>query len=572
MRYSHHLKTTEYLDIMHSSGLVPLINRPTRVTHQSATLIDHIFTNNINQCENMLQGILLTDITDHYPIFHMCCISNVNSSNSDEDIYYCRRINNKNKQQFKISISELNWNNVISKHLCNDAFNIFYAQMKECYYKAFPLIKCKRKTSKCAPWITDGLLGSIKFKNKLYKKKIQHPTAFNISEYNKYRNKLTTVLRKQVQLYYESRIQNSKDNLTRMWNIIKTVINKHKSKNKHHQFLYNNQLITDDKEISEQFNKYFSEIGTSLSRNIPRVDKHFSDYLKGNFENSIYLKEITTGEIVKIVNNLKNGSPGLDDISANPIKCVINDIIVPLQHICTLSLSQGCFPDILKSAKTIPLFKSGEKALFNNYRPISLLPLFSKILERIMYDRVYDFLVKYGILYLFQFGFRKSHSTYMALLCMLDKLYSALDRGDYALGIFIDFRKAFDTVDHRIILHKLYYYGIRGTAYDWFNDYLQNRSQFVSYNDVNSTCRKMTCGVPQGSILGPLLFLIYINDMAYVSDKLYSVLFADDTNMFASNSNLNALIYEVNTELNKVVSWQKPSSGRRIYLKPKRIP
>ena len=138
----------------------------------------------------------------------------------------------------------------------------------------------------------------------------------------------------------------------------------------------------------------------------------------------------------------------------------------------------------------------------------------------------------------------------MALTCMLDKLHNALEKGEYAIGIFIDFRKAFDTVDHSILLQILYHYGIRGVAYDWFCDYLKNRTQLVSYHNIQSNYADISCGVPQGSILGPLLFLIYINDMAFVSTQLFSVLFADDTNMFGTDNDL-----EVNTELEKIVKW-----------------
>ena len=171
-----------------------------------------------------------------------------------------------------------------------------------------------------------------------------------------------------------------------------------------------------------------------------------------------------------------------------------------------------------------------------------------------MYDRLYSFLVKYSILYSFQFGFRKAHSTYMALTCMLDKLHNALERGEYAIGIFIDFRKAFDTVDHGILLYKLYHYGVRG-AYDWFCDYFKNRTQLVSYHNIQSNYADISCGVPQGSILGPLLFRIYINDMAYVSTQLFSVLFAYDINIIGTNSDLKSLIDNVNIELEEIVTW-----------------
>ena len=294
---------------------------------------------------------------------------------------------------------------------------------------------------------------------------------------------------------------------------------------------------------------------TNLAKVIPDTTIIHNEFLKDSCDNSIFLQPVTDEEIYSIIKSLKNGSPGIDNICAKPIKFVKDLIIHPLRYVCQLSLSQGCFPYELKISKIIPLYKSGDRTLFNKYRPISLLPLFSKVLERLMHDRLYDCLVKYSILYSFQFGFRKAHSTYMALTCILDKLHNALEKGEYAIGIFIDFRQAFDTVDHSILLQKLYHYGIRGVAYDWFCDYLKNRTQLVSYHNIQSNYADISCGVPQGSILGHLLFLIYINDVAFVSTQLFSVLFADDTNMFGTDNDLEALIVNVNTELEKNVKW-----------------
>ena len=172
-----------------------------------------------------------------------------------------------------------------------------------------------------------------------------------------------------------------------------------------------------------------------------------------------------------------------------------------------------------------------------------------------MYNHLYAYLVKFCILYSYQFGFRKGYSTYMALICLVEKLITALENGEYAIGIFIDFRKAFDTVDHKILLSKLYHYGIRDIAYKWFENYLSNRVQYVSFNGYKSECCNISCGVPQGSILGPVLFLIYVNDLACVSDKLFSILFADDTNMFATDKNIDDLVNTINSELKSVVQW-----------------
>lgn len=228
----------------------------------------------------------------------------------------------------------------------------------------------------------------------------------------------------------------------------------------------------------------------------------------------------------------------------------------PLTHICNISFSTGVVPSQLKVAKVKPLFKSGEPDIFTNYRPISLLPVFSKVLERLFYNRLINF-VNNNILYERQYDFRHKLSTSLAVIDLLKDVTDSIDKNAHTIGVFIDLKKAFDTVDHKIMLKKLNFYAVRGIPLKWLDSYLSNRYQYVSYNDVSSCKLPVVCGVPQGSILGPLLFIIYVNDMCESSKLLKFILFADDTNIFYSNNNSDDLETVVNNELFKLTIWFK---------------
>ena len=248
--------------------------------------------------------------------------------------------------------------------------------------------------------------------------------------------------------------------------------------------------------------------------------------------NSIYLRPINDDEIHKVVALCKNSSAGWDGINAKMVKCSLNTVLKPLAHLINLSLTQGKFPNELKLTRFIILFQSGDCQLFKNYRPVSVLPFFSQIYENIMHNRLLDFVDKNELLHSYQFVFRPSHNTNNALLLLVDRILTGFDKNEMTIEVFINFRKAFYTVNHELLLKKLYRYGVRGVIHNWLTDYMNNRKQYVHYDGFTSSAGNILCGIPQGSILGPLLFILYINDKSKVSDNLCPILFADDSSFF----------------------------------------
>ena len=339
----------------------------------------------------------------------------------------------------------------------------------------------------------------------------------------------TALLRITEKQYYQEQIIENKNNLRETWVIIKQVINKNRNSKICDEFTSGKNTITDLKAIANAFNNFFAKVGATLASKIPDQGVDFSVYMPPANECSLFLTPASENEVKRVIANLNDGSPWKDGVTAKTLKTVSDAVATPITHLANLSFIQGVFPQDLKNALVCPIYKAKDPMVFSNYRPISLLSIFSKILERLMYDRWLEFLNKHKILNKFQFGFRNMHSTFMALITLLDNLRIALNSGNCAVWIFLDFQKAFDIVNHKILLGKLNRFGVRAIALDWFSSYLTNRSQTVIYDEQESEMKETLCGVPQGSILGQLLFLLYINGLPSASNLFMPILFADDT-------------------------------------------
>ena len=344
--------------------------------------------------------------------------------------------------------------------------------------------------------------------------------------------------------YFESNLNNSQNtwkgikSITTMENIISTVLR---------TLSHGENTITNPCEIANIFNNYFASVADTAKLNIKYSHKHFSEYLKHQCNNSIFIQPTDSEEIANIISSLNiNKTCGPFSIPNKILILLKHDISKQLADLFNLSFSSGSFPSILKTAKVVPVFKKGSKLDCCNYHPISLLSNAEKILEKIMYKRVYNFLSHNNIIYDLQFGFRQKFSTSHALINFTENIKQALDNGYIVCGIFVDLQKAFDTVDHQILLSKLDYYVIRGISNNWFKSYLFNRKQCVSIDGYDSELVEMNCGVPQGSVLGPLLFLLYINDLNQAIKFCKVHHFADDTNLLYLGKSIKKLDKLVN--------------------------
>ena len=303
------------------------------------------------------------------------------------------------------------------------------------------------------------------------------------------------------------------------------------------------------------FNGHFSNVGARLAGQLDNAEVTFHQYLRQPNQNEMHFNLVNSREIVSVVSDLNDAAPGDDNIPTNIVKYVIEVIKDPLVHLCNVSLTSGVFPTALKLSKISPLLKSGDKKLVNNYRPIALLSVFSKIYEKVVLNRLNIFLNDNSIIKESQFGFQRFRSTTGAILKLNDFILKCFDKKEYVLALFLDLSKAFDCINHDILLYKLQHIGVRGIALEWFRSYLNGRTQYVYVNKCKSQPETLSCSVPQGSILGPLLFILYINEIAHISKVLKCILYADDAVLYCVDRDLQNLIHTLNIEIRNITDW-----------------
>ena len=380
----------------------------------------------------------------------------------------------------------------------------------------------------------------------------------NLKTYN-------AILRRNIKLakrfYYNDRFEKYKHDIKNTWRTIKELITRKSPKNNFPDyFQIGDEREYDKATIAHKFNTYFASIGIELASAISNAgDITYKDFLQTPIADRFTFVPVNDETIIRIIDNLKSKtSYGHDGLSSLLLKTIKNDVSGSSAIIINQSLDTGVFPNKLKLAKVVPIFKKDDDTKFSNYRPISILPTISKVFERVIFEQLYNYHNSLNLFYHGQYGFRENHSTELAALELIDRIIQYLDKGETPISVFLDLSKAFDTLDHSILLSKLEYYVIRNNALKLFKNYLSNRKQYAVLDTVQSNSVKIVTGVPQGSILGPLLFTIYINDIIKCSDKLKFIMYADDTtllttaNVFDKQTDLSL---SINNVLTKVNDW-----------------
>ena len=407
------------------------------------------------------------------------------------------------------------------------------------------------------PWLNAELKAAIKSRNSMANLCKQNPNDKEMHiKYKRNRNLVTAQIKNAHIAYQSNELDIVKNDISKSWNVLKSIIGLISSGKKHNlSFLVHNKMVTDSYEISNAFNNFFVSIGPKLASNIHSSINPLAYIIP--VQNSMYMPELSENDVKNIILSLKNSAAGWDNFPTFMAKQCIDGYISPLTSIINKAIMQGIFPRELKLARVIPIFKSGDKQDVSNYRPISILTFFAKVFEKILYNKLSNFFDRNDSIHENQFGFRKGHSTNHAIITLVDKITKSVDCGDIVINIFVDLKKAFDTVSSDILLKKLEAYGIRGNLLKLCESYLNDRYQYIVFNGVKSLKKLVTCGVPQGSILGPLFFLVYMNDIFKASQFLHNILYADDTCIFLSGKELHSLIKLMNTELGLISEWLK---------------
>lgn len=546
INFLHNSKLTDtLLQLMLSYGLKPHVVEPTRVSAVSSTLIDNIFSN--IDVELMECSVLKTCMSDHYG---QLLAINVSASNFPGLCKVNRRaFKEENIALFVQYMSETSWSDVLDLDGADAKYESFFETLFFWFDTAFP-VGTITTNKKSKSWISREISDYSDYIKDLYVwyKETKSPLVYQ--QYKRERKQYRHFLSNYKKALFDSQISNSTNKSKSAWNIFNKLTNKVKQQ-RELTLVDSGSVLSDPGRISELFNSHFSASSTNLQF-VPVSDL---------FQHpTIFLDPIDEREVFRLLMSLPNKfSAGLDEIPVKILKHVAHFISEPLADIINESFTTGTFPDSLKGAKVVPIYKNGEPTSVENYRPISILPSLSKIFERALYDRLYKYFSSFNIFTTHQYGFLPKKSTELAIYNTINYIMENLDNKNKVAGIYFDLSKAFDNINHELLIQKLEGYGVRGVCSRLVQSYLQNRSQCVSITSNGIThisqSRKITQGVPQGSILGPLLFIIYVNELSERVDDGMACQYADDTSVILACSTNKTLSSFCSKTLQTMEEW-----------------
>ena len=555
----HSMRILELYDLF---GFQQLIKKGTRETLESTTLIDHIATT--NKSNIVTSGVHETSISDHYMVY---CVRKFRGAfKRKHKIITTRQLKHFDQAEFINDLTLVDWQGIVSN---GDDINLIVEQWTNMFsliLEKHAPVRNRRVSEKFSPWLTNDFKQLSATRDRLKKLAVRSKSKILMEAYRQTRNKVNKLNTDLKREFFTNKIASEKGDLRNTWKTINTVLNKKSKTTQIAALQVDGRQVYDNDSIAESMNRFFCSIGNTLSDKIPKTSNPLleNEYSVNPQNLRFKFDAINRSQLERVFGNFKTSKgSGPDGIANYFLKIGLPVIAVSLCDIFNLSIATGVFPNSWKIAKVAPIFKSGQSTDRSNYRPISVLPFLSRTFEKLVYNHLYDYLDKNRLLFSKQSGFRSLHSVVTCLLNCTNEWYINMDKGQYTAMVFIDLKKAFDTVDHEILLKKLTKYGIIGLENNWFASYLDNRMQFCRVNGVSSMLENINCGVPQGSCLGPLLFLIYINDLPFCLQNSNVTMYADDTTISYSSNNIDELNNYLNRDLNCLEHWLQ---GNKLSL------